>query len=69
MAQSCIKQETNHKNQTGINPSTQNWHGDLNFDLRIPPAVKSKDAQVDIQYSDEFLIVEILSFLIFPARF
>ena len=46
LAQNWIKQETNHKNQTGINPSTQNWPGDLNFDLRIPPAVKSKDAQV-----------------------
>ena len=46
VAQDWIKQESNLKNQTGINPSTQNWAGDLNFDLRIPPAVKSKDAQV-----------------------
>ena len=46
VAQDWIKQESNHKNQTGINPSTQNWPGDLNFDLRIQPAVKSKDAQV-----------------------
>ena len=47
MAQDWIKQEAKDKNQTGINPSTQNWAGDLNFDLRIPPAVKSKDAQVN----------------------
>ena len=49
VAQDWIKQESNHKNQTGINPSTQNWAGDLNFDLRIPPAVKSKDAQVRVR--------------------
>ena len=52
VAQDWIKQESNHKNQTGINPSTQNWAGDLNFDLRIPPAVKSKDAQVN----DDFIL-------------
>ena len=46
LAQNWIKQESIHRNQTGINPSTQNWPGDLNFDLRIPAAIKSKDAQV-----------------------
>ncbi|XP_059089936.1 cellular tumor antigen p53-like isoform X1 [Tigriopus californicus] len=30
---------------TGVSPSTQDWSGHLGFDLRIPPASKSKDGQ------------------------
>ena len=62
VAQDWIKQESNHKNQTGINPSTQNWPGDLNFDLRIQPAVKSKDAQVCDKTPQNWTIFDIFKF-------
>ena len=54
LAQNWIKQESIHRNQTGINPSTQNWPGDLNFDLRIPAAIKSKDAQVPSSNNESY---------------
>jgi hypothetical protein len=31
---------------TGINPPVTNWQGNLGFDLMVPKAVKSKEAQV-----------------------